>query len=214
MFKGLIKSKSSVLQNIVDRDNIVRRASSIVAPADFDICYIGRLVYQKNPERLIRIIRLIADELPDVRVAIVGTGDLVDKVRSLVNELHLEKNIEIFGYQDNPLGILKASKVMLMTSRFEGTPMCALESMALGVPIVSTPTDGLRNLVDSGVNGFLSDDDFQLADHVKAIIKDWTLREKLSVNCSKALDLKISVAEYKAEILRQYRAAVTGARTR
>ena len=39
--------------------------------------------------------------------------------------------------------MLHDSKVMLMTSLWEGTPMCAVEAMALGVPIVTTPTDGL-----------------------------------------------------------------------
>ncbi|MFR2721860.1 MAG: glycosyltransferase [Thomasclavelia ramosa] len=50
------------------------------------------------------------------------------------------------------------SKLMIMTSRTEGTPMSALESLTLGKPIVSTPTDGLNELITNNINGFLSND--------------------------------------------------------
>ena len=41
--------------------------------------------------------------------------------------------------------------------------MCALEAMALGVPIVSTPTDGLKEVVDNGVTGYLETTDEKLS---------------------------------------------------
>jgi glycosyltransferase involved in cell wall biosynthesis len=72
------------------------------------------------------------------------------------------------------------AKIMLMTSRFEGTPMCALEAMALGVPIVSTPTDGMCNLVEDGVTGFLSDNDDVLVQRLLEIITNPEKRDALS----------------------------------
>lgn len=44
--------------------------------------------------------------------------------------------------------------MMIMTSLWEGTPMCALEALAMGIPIVSTPVDGLCDLIENGKNGF------------------------------------------------------------
>lgn len=58
--------------------------------------------------------------------------------------------------------------------------MCALEAMALGTPVVSTPTDGMKDLIQSGENGFLSDDDRDLAAAVERILSDSAYREKLS----------------------------------
>ena len=60
--------------------------------------------------------------------------------------------------------------------------MCALEAQALGVPIVSTPTDGLSDLIENGKTGFLSDDDETLAEYLSLIVKDESLRMKLSDN--------------------------------
>lgn len=58
--------------------------------------------------------------------------------------------------------------------------MCVLEAMALGVPVVSTPTDGLKDLIRSGENGYLSDDDAILAQDIEKILADPAHRQALS----------------------------------
>ena len=89
---------------------------------------------------------------------------------------------------------------MVMTSRWEGTPMCALEAQALGVPIVSTPTDGLSDLVENGKTGFLSDDDETLAERLLSIIKDDSLRSSLSDSATCFAQEFNNVENYKLEI--------------
>ena len=69
-----------------------------------------------------------------------------------------------------------------MTSLFEGTPMCALEAMALGVPIVSTPVDGLIDIVKNNQNGFLSNVDEELANQIVRLLCDPDLLKTLSDN--------------------------------
>ncbi|MDO4568696.1 MAG: glycosyltransferase family 4 protein [Clostridia bacterium] len=73
--------------------------------------------------------------------------------------------------------LLHDAQVMIMTSDHEGTPMVALEAMALGVPIVSTPTDGLKDLIDDGRTGFLADDDSVLAGRLIELSEDEQLRK-------------------------------------
>ena len=67
-----------------------------------------------------------------------------------------------------------------MTSRWEGTPMCALEAMALGVPIVSTPTDGLQELVKQGSTGYLEENNIDIKDRCIQIISNDKIRENFS----------------------------------
>ena len=98
----------------------------------------------------------------------------------------------------NPLKILYDSKVMVMSSRWEGTPMCALEAMSLGVPIVSTPVDGLKDIVINDETGYLSDDDSLLAQHICDIVSNNDLHSKLSensLNKAKAINDKINYTE-------------------
>lgn len=75
--------------------------------------------------------------------------------------------------------------------------MCALEAMALGVPVVSTPTDGLLDLLDEGENGFLSDDDAVLAEKMVLLASDPALRERLSRSAAEKASRINDIQTYK-----------------
>lgn len=73
---------------------------------------------------------------------------------------------------NNPLKIMHDSKAMIMTSIWEGTPMCALEAMALGVPLFTTPVDGLKSIISNDINGYMADDDIKLAERIVYYIQN------------------------------------------
>lgn len=184
-FRSAVKGKSEVLRNVLDTAELYVRADADPRQYGYDAVYLGRLTYPKDPERLIRVLSLMKERKGDLRAAIVGTGDLEGRVRELIGETGLAENVEMLGFVENPLKILRDSRVMLMTSRWEGTPMCLLEAIALGVPTVGTPVDGLRELIKDGENGYLSDDDARLADRALALIEDGELRATFSARLLK-----------------------------
>ena len=170
VFHKLFSKKSEVLYNVMEIDEIVERASRDTRKYDYDVVYVGRLTYPKNPQRLISVLEKAIKKCPSIKAAIVGNGDMMEEIQNLVFDKGLDKNIEFLGFVNNPLKIVQDSKVMLMTSRWEGTPMCALEAQCLGTPIVSTPTDGLVDIITDGINGNLSDNDDKLADQLCQIV--------------------------------------------
>lgn len=172
-FCNLIKRKSSILRNVVNPADIIELSRVFLKNnMNYDVVFIGRLEVQKNPLRFLSIIKKLVEIKDDLKVAIVGNGSLMKCVKKTSIELNIDKNIDFWGSVQNPYPILSASKLLLMTSRWEGTPMVALEAMALGVPIISTPTDGMCELVKDGVNGYLTDDDNEFVSRVKEIIKN------------------------------------------
>lgn len=181
-FHRFFQKKSTVLYNIVDMDELYARMELDTQTYDYDVTYLGRLTYQKNPQRLMNVFRLLKEKMPDAKMAVVGTGELEEETKALAKENGLSEQVEFLGFQSNPLKILHDSKVMVMTSRWEGTPMCALEAMSFGVPIVSTPVDGLRDLVINGENGFLSDQDEEIAEQIARIARDGARRKQYSEN--------------------------------
>ena len=91
-----------------------------------------------------------------------------------------------------------------MTSLWEGTPMCVLEAMSLGVPVVSTPTDGVKIVVDNGKTGYLDETDEGLVNSCKAIITDTILRENMSDASKKRARELMDIETYKTKILEAY----------
>lgn len=181
-FHGFFKKKSTVLHNIIDIDALYEKMSLDTNEYCYDITYVGRLTFQKNPQRLMNVIRMVKEQLPEIKMAVIGTGELEEETKKLAREYNLLDNVSFLGFQPNPLKILHDSKVMVMTSRWEGLPMCALEAMALGVPLVGTPVDGLKQLIVNGENGLLSSDDSMLSQYICDILKSEKLYIKLSSN--------------------------------
>ncbi|SFI33486.1 Glycosyltransferase involved in cell wall bisynthesis [Pseudobutyrivibrio sp. OR37] len=204
-FHGPLKKKSVILYNAINTEELKNRMALDNNSYDYDMVFVGRMVYQKNLHRLLQITRLIADEYPSVKVALAGTGEDEEELKQLCTSLKLDDNVTFLGYQSNPLKLLHDSKLMVLTSRWEGTPMVALESMALGTPIISTPSDGMIDLITDGYNGYLSDDDGDFAKKIIGVLSDENLYETLRANQLKRSAEVNNVDKYKAVIAKLYR---------
>ena len=203
-FHKLFARKSSVLYNVIDTDEIYTKLSQDSNTYDYDLIYVGRLTYQKNPQRLLRLCARLKESKPDLKVAIVGTGELEEELKALSQELNLEDTVRFLGFQPNPIKMVAGSKAMILTSRWEGTPMCALEAMALGTPVVSTPSDGMKDLLTDGVSGYLTESDEQMAVDLLKIFTQPEHRKLLAENARKKFDSLNDGEAYKRAIWTAY----------
>ena len=204
-FHKVLKKKSEVLYNIININALYSKMSLDKNTYTYDVVYLGRLTEQKNPNRLLRVFRGLVDELSDVKIAVIGTGELEGETHEEAKRLNLESNVTFLGFQSNPYKILHDSKLMIMTSLWEGTPMCVLEAMSLGVPVVSTPTDGVKVVVENNVTGFLGETDKEIMDFCKAILTNPTTRADMSTASIERARELMDIDTYKKRILEAYR---------
>ena len=205
LFHKLFAEKSSVLYNIIDTDQIFAKKALDSETYDFDVIYVGRLTYQKDPQRLMRVLALLKENKPDLKAAVVGAGELEAETKQVCAQLGLEENVSFLGFQGNPIKMVHDSGAMLLTSRWEGTPMCAMEAMALGTPVVSTPSDGMKDLITDGVSGFLAEEDAVLAQDLLRLVTDGELRSSITRNAAEKF-ARINDAEgYRRIMERCYR---------
>ena len=205
-FYKLVKRKSVVLINVINGEEVRRKADSPVqAISDYDVIYLGRLSEEKDPLKAIRVMHRVTKTNSNYRFVIVGDGILRNKCEDLVKDLHMQSNIEFKGFVENPYPILKHSSVLLISSKYEGTPMNALEAMCLGKPIVSTPTDGLLKLIKFDKTGYYSGDEKKMASFLFTLLSDENKREEMSRNAEKEFDRINDLTEYKRKLLLIYK---------
>ena len=199
-FHKLFAKKSSVLYNIIDTQQISDKKDSDSNTYDYDMIYVGRLTFQKDPQRLMRLCARLKKDKPDLKAAIVGTGELLEEAQALCESLNIQENVHFLGFQSNPIKMVADSRAMILTSRWEGTPMCALEAMYLGTPVVSTPSDGMQDLLEDGVSGYLTDDDEQMAQDLLKIFADPAHCAFLAENARRKFDAINDADAYKKAI--------------
>ena len=204
-FHKFFAKKSSVLYNIIDTEVIFDKKAQDGHTYDYDMIFVGRLTFQKDPQRLMRLCARLKESKPDLKVAIVGTGELEEELKALCEELSITDTVQFLGFQTNPIKMVHDSKAMILTSRWEGTPMCALEAMALGTPVVSTPSDGMKDLIDDGINGYLTDEDEVMAQKLLAIMNDPDHRNCLGENARKKFAEINDAPKYKQAIFDCYK---------
>jgi glycosyltransferase involved in cell wall biosynthesis len=153
--------------------------------------------------RILNIFERVVNEVPKARLLIVGDGNLFEQMNDEILNKKLDNNVRMLGFQSNPYKYMKNSKILIMTSLYEGIPMCALEGMSFGLPIIATPTDGLVEIIDQNVNGFYSNKNDELCSKIVELLKNKSKYKKMSVNAlEKAREIN-DVKHYK-KILDEY----------
>ncbi len=109
------------------------------------IGYVGRLSVEKRPSFLLETMRFLPNE---AQLGIVGEGPLHAKmVHDGIDLLH-QGRLHFLGKHPSGASLYKPWQITLLTSRYEGCPLTALESLACGVPCVSLPIPAMRELYD------------------------------------------------------------------
>ncbi len=169
-FKKLVKNRSEVLYNIIDVEDLLNQANKDENTYDYDICFLGRLTEIKNPIRALEIMKDVVLRNKDVKCAVIGDGNMFEDCDHFIKENNLSENIKLFGFMKNPHKILSNSKLLLMSSINEGTPMVLLEAFALGVPLVSTPIDGAVEIIKDEKMGCLYNSNEEAVDYILKIL--------------------------------------------
>lgn len=149
------------------------------------ILFIGRLENGKNPQRLLRVFKLLHER--HVYAHLYFLGDGVQK-KSIIDQskiFGLSGFIHMLGYHQNPFPIIKQCDLVCLLSRSEGFSMCLLESVALGKPFVSTNIGGAWELSNEQKCGSIIETDEQAVDAISFWLK--SDERKVFEECQKSI---------------------------
>ncbi len=134
---------------------------------------VANLIDLKRIEHPIRAVGKLRDRGVAVSLTVLGEGPARPKLEALIDELDLNDRVELPGYVNDVHEQLTSASFSTLTSTSEGLPLSLLEAMGAGcVPIVYDITYGPRDLIDQGVNGFITpwSDIDALADQIERFV--------------------------------------------
>lgn len=170
---------------------------------DIDILFVGTLRNLKGPDRVIKVVNNLYQEISKIKAYIVGKGYLYNDLKKMINKLGLENHIKLESYVKTTVPYYQRAKLLIMPSRSEGLAMTMLEAMACGcVPIVSN-VGNMTQAAHHNVNAMVVNDYTDIetfTKYAKELLMDKTKREMLSRNGYELVTEKYSV-ETQARII-------------
>ena len=128
---------------------------SIGAGSEVVVAMVGRLTAIKNHALAIRALARLSGTLPAFLLVIVGGGEEEPALRNLVARLGLDQSVRFLGWRRDLEAVYYGSDVVALSSDNEGTPVCLIEALACGRPVVATNVGGVPDLLEEGRLGIL-----------------------------------------------------------
>lgn len=120
------------------------------------ILAVGRLTEAKNFGFLIRSFKALHDQHPEIRLIILGEGELRTEFESLIQDLGLSDVVDLPGFVINPYAYFKYASLFVLSSNWEGLPGVLIQALASKVKVVSTNCpSGPMEILDNSKFGLL-----------------------------------------------------------
>ena len=145
---------------------------------------VGRYVYQKGFDLLLKVWSMIEKKYPDWELVIFGSGNR-EPYECLKNELNIDgSRCHLYGPSSNIQQEYMNSSIFAFASRFEGFGMVLIEAMACGVPVISFDCPcGPRDIISDNEDGLLvqNGDVNSYVCKLTLLMDDASLRKRMSV---------------------------------
>lgn len=155
-----------------------------IAKDDKVMLYIGRVSPEKNIQEIIKDLPEYMKEHQNLKFAIVGDGPDHENLRTLVSELHLEKQVIFLGEKPwDTIGLYyQIGDVFVSASQSETQGLTFIEAMAAGLPVVAKKDPCLEEILVDGYNGYAFTDSESMIKGLDDILFSGRDKEELKKN--------------------------------
>ncbi|MEN8662238.1 MAG: glycosyltransferase [Lentimonas sp.] len=152
-----------------------RRAELEIQANECVLIYVGRLAAFKGFDKVVKAYRNLRERGIPVRLLILGVFDALHPSglsEGEILELKNDPSVLMPGWQANVAEWLAVSDLCVFPSKREGMPVCLMESISMGVPVITADSRGCRDVVQDGVVGYVLQDVsvLHLADQIEGLI--------------------------------------------
>lgn len=168
---------------------------------DFIIIYPADLSVRKNQKMLLRAVAEVKRQKKGIHLTVLMPGQPImkEELEDLAKAFGIQENCRFMGYRRDMSKLIGLSDLMVSSSRQEGLPVCIMEAMAVGKPVIATRVRGNEDLVEEGYNGYLCalEDEKAMAEAMIRLYEDRELLAVMGENSRK------KIAEYGRECVNE-----------
>lgn len=203
-------ARVSLVYNGIDVDRFKPRGPRVKGDV-FVVTGVGRLHPQKNFSLFLDVAAELIRRRFAMRFLIAGTGSEEEMLRDKCTSLGIAKNVQFLGHVKDTASLYAASDALLMTSKFEGTPLTILEAMAMQLAIVAPRLDGIGEILKDGADALLVDgsNPARYADAIGRLYKERDLAGRLTAEAVRNVRENFSAQAMAAAVERIYERCLT-----
>ncbi len=184
-----------------------------VEPKANQFIYLGRLVFYKNVEVILKAFKTVTEQFPDIKLVIAGDGPHKESLQELVKKLGINNNITFVGYvtPQQKSKLLAESNALLFPSIIEGFGLVMLEAFQQKRPVIVSNIPPMSDIIEDGKTGYLIDphDENKWAESIIQLIKDPSLSDKMGKAGNQILKTKYNQELFYERILKMYNDILT-----
>jgi len=170
--------------------------------------YVGRLVFYKNVEILIKAINIVRKQEDKIKLVIVGGGPQLEKIQDMVKKLNLEENITIKGYvtSKEKIKLISQSNTMLFPSKCEGFGLVILEAFSQNKTVIVSDIPPMSDIISHKETGFVlnPNDENIWAEHILRLVKNPQESQIMGKNGNQILKEKYNQKLFYEGIIKMY----------
>jgi glycosyltransferase involved in cell wall biosynthesis len=157
---------------------------------------IGRLTEQKGMEYLVKAFARLSQRRSDMKLIIVGDGELRQSLESLAHRLLVGERVVFTGIRTDIPHLMRLFDLFALPSLWEGQPITIVEAMAAAKPIVATNVGGNAEILHRGEFGVLvpPGDENALADAISALLSDAARARELGKKAASRAERELTSA--------------------
>lgn len=179
--------------------------------SEFVVGCIGNLFKTKGHIYLLTALRELIEEVPNVKLLLVGSGDKT-YVEEIVSNLQLEERVVFAGFRRDVPACMRAMDLVVHPSLSEAFCQVLIETMSVGTPLITTDVGGATEVVTHGETGMVvppADTD-AIADTVLRLYRNPELRRHIAAAGQRSVRLRFPVERMVEKQIECYRRLLKG----
>lgn len=151
------KKVKTIYSPSFDKRIIKKSKEKLSLPKRFKyIINVSRFSKEKDHPTTLKAFKLASNKIKNLKLILIGHGAELSKIKSLAKELNIFSRIIIINKTQNPYKYMRKSKLLILTSVYEGFPNVLNEALTLGTPVISSNANaGASEILLNGKGGDL-----------------------------------------------------------